>query len=75
MANGMAVKMPPMPKGKKNEFPLVGAMLKSKPKSSFPEKITARKKKARMPSASTLIATVKRIVATMPRTLMATKMM
>src|SRR3977135_2859895 len=75
MANGMAGKMPAMPKGRKLVLPFVGSMLTRRLGLNLPDTSTEMKKKARMPSDRKQMTTLNRIVATMPRMLMATKMM
>jgi hypothetical protein len=72
MANGMAGKIPVIPCGRKLEPPGSGLMLVQRPASNLPETSTEMKKKPRMPRAMTLIATVKRIVASMPTMLIQT---
>ena len=75
MANGIAGKIPASPCGRKLDCPASGLMLKSRLRSIFPDTSTEMKKKARMPSAMTLISTVNRMVATMPMMLIPTKTM
>ena len=50
-------------------------MFVKREKSSFPEKIAARKKKSSTAIDSTVIVTVNRIVVSIPTTLMPTKRM
>ena len=64
-----------MPLGRKLLPPSSGGMLVSRLASKDPVKSTARKKNARMPSAATVITTVNRMVISMPRMLIPTKMM
>ena len=64
-----------MPFGRKLLPPSSGGMLVSRLASKDPVKITARKKNPRMPSAAAVITTVNRMVISMPRMLIPTKMM
>ena len=80
IANGRDLKMPLMPKGSNEPPPpAIGVpafeMFVNREKSSFPEKIAARKKKSRTTIDSTVIVTVNRIVASIPMMLIPTKMM
>ena len=64
-----------MPFGRKLLPPSSGGMLVSRLASNDPVKSTATKKNPRMPSASTVITTVNRMVISMPMMLIPTKMM
>ena len=66
MAKGMAGKIPPIPWGRKLVWPGSGLMLSSRLGSNFPEKMTERKKNARIPRARMLMMTVNRIVILIP---------
>ena len=66
MANGMAGKIPPIPSGRKLDWPGYGWMFNSRLASNFPDTTTEMKKKARMARARMLIRTVNRIVILIP---------
>ena len=80
IANGKDLKIPLMPKGKNEppppviSFPLLERFVQAE-KSSFPETIAARKKNRSTAIDSTVMVTVKRIVASIPTMLIPTKMM
>ena len=79
IANGSDLKIPLIPNGSHGPPPpgiTVPALdwLFHSEKSSFPEKIAARKKKSRTQIDSTVIVTVNRIVASIPMMLIPTKM-
>jgi hypothetical protein len=71
----MAGKIPASPCGRKLDPPGSGGMFVQRLASNFPETITETKKNPRMPRATTLIATVNRIVASMPTMLIHTNTM
>ena len=80
MANGKDLKMPLTLNGNQGPPPPGSgsppfAMFVHREKSSFPEKIAARKKNTRTAMDSTVIVTVNRIVASIPMMLIPTKMM
>ncbi len=79
IANGRDLKIPLTPKGS-HEPPPPGIaspafeMFVHRLKSSFPEKIAARKKKTRTAIDNTVMVTVNRIVVSIPMMLIPTKM-